>query len=234
MKKSYLLNLALAVVIIVLVYQNVNLGNKPVVAQKSEAVVDTVHQKKSIGKKGAMFPQPAMVIGSYNSEGVPNIMTAAWIGIANSKPTKISVSMRPATLSYHNLTEHKAFTINVPSAALAKYVDYVGKYSGKDMNKFEKLGLTAVKGDSVYAPYVKEFPIVIECKITEMHDLGSHRQFIGQVVDTKVDLSILNEKGHIDMHKLDPIILGAGGYFTIGDFIGKPGEVYKLAEEEEL
>ena len=232
MNKSHLLNLALAIVVIVLVYKNTRRADTVPVREKSSAVTDTTHIKKSIGKKGAMFPQPAMVIGSYNSDGVPNIMTAAWIGIANSKPMSISVSMRPATLSYHNLTRNKAFTINVPSSALAKYVDYVGRYSGHDISKFEKLGLTAVKADSVNAPYVKEFPVVIECKITAMHELGSHRQFIGEVVDTKVDLSILNEKGHIDMHKLDPIILGSGGYFDLGNFIGKPGVVYKQLEEQ--
>jgi flavin reductase (DIM6/NTAB) family NADH-FMN oxidoreductase RutF len=67
-----------------------------------------------------------------------------------------------------------AFTVNVPDASLISYVVFAGKYSGRDMNKFDETGLTPVKADYVNAPYVKEFPIVLECKVTEYHDLGSN------------------------------------------------------------
>lgn len=187
-------------------------------------------KKISMGKSGDIHPKPALVIGSYGKDGMPNIMTASWTGICNSRPMCIAVSLRPATLSYHNITESGAFTVNVPSRDLVKVVDFVGVKSGHDMNKFKKLGLTPVRGDSVNAPYVDEFPIVIECKVIHTIDIGSHRQFIGEVLDTKVDPAILDEKGRVDVKKLDPIIYGGKGYYGIGDFIEKPWESYKDLE----
>ncbi|MFP4548354.1 MAG: flavin reductase family protein [Fidelibacterota bacterium] len=189
-----------------------------------------MNKKVSIGKSGDIHPKPALVIGSYNEAGVPNIMTASWAGICNSRPMCIAVSLRPATLSYHNITNTRAFTVNVPSEDLIKIVDFVGVKSGRDMNKFEKLGLTAVKADSVHAPYVAEFPVVIECKVIQMHDIGSHRQFIGEVLDTKVDPSLLDEKGNVDVTKLKPISYGGRGYFGIGEFIAKPWSAFKDLE----
>ncbi len=235
MNVNKILNIVLALLVLVLVYQNVN---KEVKSEdiKDETIVtefksDTIVGKVSKGKRALIFPKPAVVIGSYNKEGVPNIMTAAWAGVVNSRPLKIAVSMRPATLSYHNLTYHQSFTINVPSTELVAIVDYVGKYSGHDMKKFDKLGLTPVKADSVNAPYVDEFPIVIECKVSEMIDLGSHRQFIGEVLETKVSKKFLKPNGSIDIKKIDPLIF-ANGYYGLGDFVGKPGKALKVYEKE--
>ncbi|TLX72337.1 flavin reductase family protein [Labilibacter sediminis] len=193
-------------------------------------IPDSLKTKVSLGKKNLMFPKPAVVIGSYDKDGVPNIMTAAWTGVVNSHPLKMAVSMRPATLSYHNLTLNKAFTINVPSTEWVGVADYVGRYSGHDMQKFEKLGLTPLQGDSVYAPYIKEFPIAIECKITEIIDLGSHRQFIGEVLDTKVTKAFLKGKKNVDVEKLDPLIL-ANGYYGLGNYVAKPGQALKMYED---
>ena len=82
------------------------------------------------------------------------------------------------------------------------------------MNKFDETGLTAIKSEYVNAPYVKEFPIVLECKVTEYHDLGSHRQFIGEVVDSKIDERLLDEEGNVNMDLFDPIVYGQGEYYS--------------------
>ena len=100
-----------------------------------------------------------------------------------------------------------------------------GKYSGKDMNKFEETGLTPVKSEYVNAPYIKEFPIVLECKVTEYHDLGSHRQFIGQVIDAKIDERLLNEDGEVNMDLFNPIIYGQGKYYSGLDLIQNINEI---------
>lgn len=181
-------------------------------------------QKKSLGVRSAIYPKPALVIGSYDKEGKPNIMTAAWIGICNSDPLSISVSMRPATYSYGNVTESKAFTVNIPSSELIKYVDYAGRLSGKDVDKFKETGLTPVKSEFVNAPYIKEFPIVIECELTEYHDLGSHRQFIGKVIDVKADKAILDASDRVDVNLLEPLIYADGNYYETGRWIAKTGE----------
>ena len=236
MQKSRFLNIILAAIVLVLVIQltkkdststkpssTTTITSKNTQMATSETTA-TPYTKRSLGVRSEIYPKPALVIGSYDKEGKPNIMTAAWVGICNSDPLSISVSMRPATYSYSNVTETKSFTVNIPSAELAKYVDYAGRFSGKDVNKFTETGLTPVKGEFVNAPYIKEFPIVIECELTEFHDLGSHRQFIGKVIDVKADEAILDANGRIDVNLLNPLIYAGGNYYETGRFIAKVGE----------
>ena len=236
MKKSKFLNIILAAAVLVLVIQLTNKNdssNKPVsissdtTMNAQRAIRDSTavpFKKKSLGVRSEVYPKPAFVIGSYDKAGKPNIMTAAWAGICNSDPLSIAVSMRPATYSYGNVTETRSFTVNIPSAELAKYVDYAGRFSGKDVNKFAETGLTPVKGEFVNAPYVKEFPIAIECEVTAFHDLGSHRQFIGKVIDVKVDEAILNADDRVDVNLLNPLIYGGGNYYETGSFLARVGE----------
>jgi len=231
MNKSKILNIILAIIILALLLA----GRDSVTpAERIKSLFkktthgytsEKVYTKKSLGEKNLVFPEPAMVIGSYDKDGVPNIMTAAWFGVANSKPLKVSVSLRPATYSYHCIMANMAFTVNVPDASLISYVTFAGKYSGKDMNKFEETGLTPVKSEYVNAPYIKEFPIVLECKVTEYHDLGSHRQFIGQVIDAKIDERLLNEDGEVNMDLFNPIIYGQGKYYSGLDLIQNINEI---------
>ena len=236
MQKSKLINIILAVAVLVLVIQLVNKNERSgrQTVKTPASIADTLSikndtamkpfKKKSLGVRSEVYPKPAFVIGSYDKSGKPNIMTAAWAGICNSNPLSIAVSMRPATYSYHNVTESKAFTVNIPSSEMARYVDYAGRFSGRDVDKFKETGLTPVKGEFVNAPYVKEFPIVIECELTTYHELGSHRQFIGKVIDVKVDEAILNAEGRVDVNLLNPLIYGGGKYFETGKYIAETGE----------
>lgn len=181
-------------------------------------------KKRSLGVRAELHPKPAAVIGTYDKDGKPNIMTAAWIGICNSDPLSIAVSMRPATYSYANVTESGAFTVNIPSAELAKYVDYAGRFSGREVDKFKETGLTPLRSEFVNAPYIKEFPLVIECELTEYHDLGSHRQFIGKVIDVKADEAILDAEGRVDVSLLNPLIYAGRNYYETGAFVAEVGE----------
>jgi flavin reductase (DIM6/NTAB) family NADH-FMN oxidoreductase RutF/nitroreductase len=236
MQKSKYLNIILAIAVLVLVIQLTNKSGQPerqtttraassmdAPLTKSDTAMEPF-KKKSLGVRSEVYPKPAFVIGSYDKAGNPNIMTAAWAGICNSDPLSIAVSMRPATWSHGSVTESKAFTVNVPSAEMARYVDYAGRFSGKDVDKFKETGLTPVRGEFVNAPYVKEFPIVIECELTTFHELGSHRQFIGKIIDVKVDEALLDADGRVDVNLLNPLIYGGGKYFETGQFIAKVGE----------
>lgn len=239
MHKSKFLNIVLALAVLTLAIlltikeneSNSHVTSPIVVSENSQfAASDSARipfKKKSLGVKSELYPKPALVIGSYDKDGKANMMTAAWVSICNSHPLSIAVSMRPATYSYANVTETKSFTVNIPSSELAKYVDYVGRFSGKDVDKFKETGLTAIKGEFVNAPYIKEFPIVIECELTEYHDLGSHRQFIGKVIDVKADEAILDAKGKVDVNVLNPLIYAGGNYYETGRFISKVGEALK-------
>ncbi|KAF0202942.1 MAG: hypothetical protein FD170_1519 [Bacteroidetes bacterium] len=236
MQKSKFLNIVLATAVLVLAILLAAKNDPSTMRKKSTSIASEGAQpsasdsayvpfkKRSLGVRAELHPKPAAVIGTYDKDGKPNIMTAAWIGISNSDPLSIAVSMRPATYSYGNVTESKAFTVNIPSADMVRYVDYAGRFSGRDVDKFKETGLTPVRAEFVNAPYVKEFPIVIECELTAIHELGSHRQFIGKIIDVKADESILDADGKVDMALLNPLIYADGKYYESGDFVAEAGE----------
>ena len=179
--------------------------------------------KKSLGAKTLVYPAPVWVVGTYDREGKPNVMTAAWGGTCCSAPPCVSVSLRKATYTYTNMIERKAFTINVPSEKYVREVDYFGLVSGRNVDKFSETSLIPVKSDQVDAPYVKEFPLVLECKLLQAFELGLHTQFIGEIVDVKADESILGDGSLPDIKKIMPFIYDTGMrfYYGIGQYLGK-------------
>jgi flavin reductase (DIM6/NTAB) family NADH-FMN oxidoreductase RutF len=185
--------------------------------------------KTSIGAKTLLYPTPVLVVGSYDADGKPNVMTAAWGGVACSKPPCVAVSLRAATASHGNIMSRKAFTISLPNEDQAAESDYFGMVTGRDHDKFAETGLTPVRSDLVDAPYVGEFPLVLECKVVAVHELGLHTQFIGEVIDAKVDDSVLQEDGHVDLAKLRPILfaMDPGAYFAVGELVGKAWTIGK-------
>ena len=187
--------------------------------------------KKSIGAKTLAQPAPVWVIGSYDSKGKPNIMTIAWGGICCSQPPCVTISLRKATYTYGCIKERKAYTVNIPSAALVKEADYVGTVSGKNVDKFASSKLTPVRSELVDAPYVQEFPVVIECKVIHALEIGLHTQFVGEIMDIKAEESVLDAQGIPDILKVKPLIFdpGQGAYYGISERIGKAFSIGKKA-----
>jgi len=179
--------------------------------------------KKSLGAKTIAYPTPVFVVGTYDKDGKPNVMTAAWAGICCSVPPCIYVSLRKATYTYGNILERKAFTVSIPSESHVKEADYFGIASGRDVDKFKATGLTPVKSDLVDAPYVKEFPLVLECKLLRHIEIGLHTEFIGEIVDVKADETILDKDGIPDIERIRPIVFSPEGhkYNGVGNFLGK-------------
>jgi len=179
--------------------------------------------KQSIGAKTLAFPTPTWVVGTYDMNGKPNAMTVAWAGICCSNPPCISVSLRKATYSYAGIIENKAFTVSIPSEDYVIEADYFGLASGKNEDKFKTAGLTPVRSDLVAAPYVGEFPVVLECKLLHTFEIGLHTMFVGEIVDIKAEESVLDESGNPDIEKIRPVIYGTGNrsYYGIGRNIGK-------------
>ena len=185
--------------------------------------------KQSLGAKTLIYPTPVLVVGSYDADGRPNVMTAAWGGIACSKPPCVSVSLRAATATHGNIIARKAFTISLPSGEQTAAADYFGLISGRKVDKFAATGLTPQRSELVDAPYVAEFPLVVECEVTAVHELGLHTQFIGEVKDVKIDEACLDEEGHVDVGKLDPLAFapGSGAYFALGDLVASAYSIGK-------
>jgi flavin reductase (DIM6/NTAB) family NADH-FMN oxidoreductase RutF len=176
-------------------------------------------KKISITPQPIILPSPVLIIGTYNEDGTPNIMNAAWGGVASSRPPAITVSLREATKSYHNIKNNQSFTVNIPSVEYVQEADYVGIVSGKERDKFKDCNLTPIKSEIINAPIVLEFPYALECKLIKMVELGLHTMFIGEVVGLVANEDILGERGMPDIEKVMPIIFGSIGsksYYSIG------------------
>ena len=178
--------------------------------------------KKSIGAQTIVYPTPVFVIGTYDDNKEPNVMTAAWGGICCSDPPCVAVSLRKATYSYGNIIESKAFTVNIPPEQYAREADYFGIASGRRGNKLAAAGLTPVESDLVHAPFIKEFPLVLECALRHTFELGLHTQFVGEILDVKADASVITDGRFPDIEKVKPMIFSPGdrNYYGIGPCIG--------------
>lgn len=179
--------------------------------------------KKSLGPRVVAMPSPVWVVGSYDVNEHPNIMTVAWGGICCSVPPCLAISLQKTRLTYTNILQQKAFTINIPSTNYVIETDYVGIASGKTDNKFTVTGLTPKKSDVVNAPYVDEFSLIFECKLIHAVEIGIHTQFIGQIMGIKADDEVLDQNGMPVVGMVRPIISSASdrAYYAFGEYLGQ-------------
>lgn len=189
--------------------------------------------KKSFGAGTLAFPAPVWLVGAYDKDGKPNVMTIAWGGICCSTPPCMTVSLQRPRYTFDAIMERGGYTINVPSERHVKEADFAGIVSGRDVDKFAATGLTPVRAEFVDAPYVAEFPMVIECKLVKTIELGVHTQFIGEIMDVKVDDDCLGADGKPDMEKVRPIVFGpmARSYHGVGEFLGQAFSIGKELKE---
>ncbi len=179
--------------------------------------------KKALDASTLSLTNPVWIVGTYDPDGKPNAMAAAWGGICCSKPPCVYVSLRKATYTYGSIVQRQAYTISVPSEVHVKEADYFGIASGRDVDKFARSGLTPVKSDLVDAPYVEEFPLVLECKVVHTIELGLHTQFIGEIVGVKADEDVLGEGDQVEIGRAKPFVFDSAvrAYYGIGRLLGK-------------
>lgn len=169
-----------------------------------------------------IYPIPVVMVSSGTMEK-SNIITVAWTGILNTNPAMCYISMRPERHSHNIIKESGEFVINLTTQQLAYATDWCGVKSGKNVDKFKEMKLTKEEGKFVKAPLIKESPISIECKVKEIIPLGSHDMFMAEVLSIDVDEKYIDEKGAFDISKCDLIAYANGGYYPLGDKIGKFG-----------
>ena len=181
------------------------------------------NMKKSVGAKTIVYPTPVFIVGTYDKDEKPDVMAAAWGGISCSKPPCVSISLQKQRYTLENIIDREAFTINIPSENYVNEADYFGMVSGRDEDKFSKSGLTPVKSEIVDAPYIKEFPLILECKLVHKADLGMHIQLNGEIMDVKVDENAVNSRGLPDITKIKPFIYDPAdvAYYGIGKKLGQ-------------
>ncbi len=173
--------------------------------------------RKNFGAKSFLYPQPVMIIGTYDSEGKPNAMNAAWGGIVGSNEIIVDLGSHKTT---DNIQLNKAFTVSVADTEHVVACDYVGIVSAhKEPNKMEKSGFTTSKSDFVNAPIINELPLVLECKLKQVID-GC--KFIGEIVNVSADEKVLGEDGQISLDKFHPITFDTVhyGYYELGKRVG--------------
>jgi len=176
-------------------------------------------EKITIGPSTMLFPMPAVLVGAVVN-GRANFMTVAWCGIASMNPPSISLAIRKERHTLIGINEKREFSVNVPSADMAKKVDFCGIYSG---SSHDKSGLfTSFYGELAGAPLVAECPVNLECSLEHMLDLGSHFLVVGQIRQTHVSKSCIDGKS-IDPARVDPLVYTGGThvYQRLGEVVGK-------------
>ncbi len=175
--------------------------------------------KKNFGVKNWMFPMPVLMIGTYDENGTPNMMNAAWGGI--TLEDQITICIDNAHKTWANIAARKAFTVAFGTADTVKACDYLGIVSGKQAaDKVAKSGLTAVKSDLVDAPVMEELPLVLECKLVSMNEENCN--VVGQIVNCAIEESVLTD-GKPDVAKMKPICFDTSQhvYRLMGDVVAK-------------
>lgn len=134
---------------------------------------------KQTWKAGNMlYPIPAVMVSVTDGAGQDDIITVAWTGTICTNPPMVYISVRPSRFSHHMLMETGEFVINLTTEKLTRATDYCGVRSGRDVDKFKETGLTREKAEFVKAPMIRESPVSIECRVTEVKKLGSHDMFL--------------------------------------------------------
>lgn len=158
--------------------------------------------RKNFGMKPWMFPQPVLIIASYDKNGKANAMNAAWGGMADDDKIQICLSADHQTTI--NIKERKAFTVSFGTEEYFDASDYVGLVSAKnEERKMEKAGFTVTKSENVDAPIINELPVCIECELVKVGEYGN---IIGKIINVSADESVLNETGKIDFSLFKPLI----------------------------
>ena len=170
-----------------------------------------------------LYPLPAVMLSCGRPGEKPNIITVAWAGTICSDPAMVSVSIRPERYSYDIIKETKEFVINLTTKDITFATDYCGVRSGRDVDKFKDMSLTAMSATKVSCPLIEESPVNIECKVKEIVKLGSHDMFIADVLAVDVSEKYMDESGRFNLENTDLLAYSHGEYFLLGEKLGKFG-----------
>ena len=180
---------------------------------------------KQIWKPGNMiYPLPAVMVSTADKSGKANIITVAWTGTVCTNPAMLYISVRPERYSYDLLKDSGEFVVNLTTEKLKKATDWCGVRSGRDVDKWKEMHLTAGRASKLdYAPIIEECPVNIECKVTEIKELGSHHMFLAKVEAVQVGEEYLDEKGRLQLGKAGLLAYSHGEYLTLGKSLGTFG-----------
>ena len=170
-----------------------------------------------------LYPLPAVLVTVADKQGKANIFTVAWAGTVCTNPPMVSISVRKERFSHAMLLDTGEFVINLTTEKLVYATDYCGVKSGRDDDKCKELGLHLLQGKEVKVPRLAESPVNIECRVTEVKELGSHDMFLAEVVAVSVDDAYMDEKNSFHLDQAEPIVYSHGTYYAMGKELGRFG-----------
>ena len=186
--------------------------------------------EKQIWKPGNMlYPLPAVMVSCQREGEKPNIITIAWAGTVCTNPAMVSISIRPERYSYDIIKESGSFVINLVTEELTYAMDYCGVKSGRDIDKFKEMKLTAIPAEYVSAPMIGESPVSIECQVEQILELGSHHMFLAKVLAVQVKKTCLDEKDRLLLNETGLVTYSHGAYHRLGKKVGTFG--YSVAKQ---
>lgn len=176
-----------------------------------------------------LIPMPVYIVGTYDATGRPNVMTAAWGSRCSRKPPSVEVFVGKGATTHGNILARQAFTVSLAYERYVREVDYFGLVHGRAVDKFAATGLTPVKSDRVDAPYVGEFPLVLECVLRHTSETGSNTRFVGEILGIQASEDALDEEGNLDITRIRPVLLAPSNrtYVGVGEFLGRPFSIGK-------
>lgn len=173
--------------------------------------------RKNFGAKPMLYPMPVLILGTYNVDGTPNAMNAAWGGIVDTDLVGICLADHKTT---RNILERKAFTVSMADAENMVAADYVGIVSGEQVpDKVARAGWHTTKSEFVDAPIIDELPMALECEFVSRDE--STGLVIGRIKNVCAEERILTG-GKIDLGKFHPITYDPSGhgYYALGEKLG--------------
>lgn len=175
--------------------------------------------RKNFGAKTWLYPMPVLIIGTYDEDGTPDAMNAAWGGIYDTNQIMICIDGGHKTAE--NIRKTGAFTVSFGTAKTVIPCDYVGIVSANDVpDKLARAGFHATRSEHINAPIIDELPMTVECRLIKFNEDGV---CIGEIVNISADESILDENGKIDVKKLNPVIYDSvsHAYLSLGERVGQ-------------
>ncbi|MDE6814691.1 MAG: flavin reductase family protein [Lachnospiraceae bacterium] len=179
---------------------------------------------RQIWKPGNMlYPLPVVLVTCSDGKGNSNIFTVAWTGTVCSDPPMVSISVRPQRYSHSLIHDTGEFVINLTTRRLVFATDYCGVRSGRDVDKFREMKLTALPAQKVGAPLIGESPVNIECRVSQVIRLGSHDMFLANVEAVHAQEAYMDEKGRFFLDRAQPVVYSHGTYYALGKAVGSFG-----------
>jgi flavin reductase (DIM6/NTAB) family NADH-FMN oxidoreductase RutF len=171
---------------------------------------------KELFKGSIMFgPVPAVLVTTIDKEGKPNVFTVGWTGIACTHPPLVTIAVRKERLSHENISATGEFVINLTTREMLKMTDFCGCRSGRKVDKIKHFGIELEPGADIKTPSLKKSPVALECKVRSVTELGSHDLFVAEIVRNKVEKTLIDQNGTIQLGQAGLLAYCHGEYFTL-------------------